>query len=540
MLSNWTIRQKLSAAFGTILTLMALTALIAWLTLERAAGHNDAAMEVIDQSTQMVEREVDHLNWTNDMADSFLARETFEGELDYTQCNFGRWFYAMRDSDYFDEASDRFRSTFTALEEPHIALHETGERIVELQRAGDFDAAVSTYREETLAARADFQSRLATFRDVLESEREALVAQFQTQQDRVMQVILATLAIAVLAAIGLATLLSRSITGRLRNAVDSLNEIADGDGDLTRELDTSGRDEIGQLATAYNRFVGQIRQMVSLVASSATEIAAGMEQLSRSAAEDRQGVADQRAKTGEVATAMNEMSHSIQEIAGNTHTVADNASRTNEQAAIGRESVRTTSARIHELADDVRASGETIRELDEHGSRIGQVLEVIHDIAEQTNLLALNAAIEAARAGDAGRGFAVVADEVRTLSQRTQDSIGNIQELVNGIQGGTRDAVTTMEKSHTTTSTTVEEAKRVDAALEEIVGMIGHIDDMATQVASAVEEQSTVAEQVNANLNDIDHIAEQTSRAVAETAEVSDRLARLAAELQEQVGRFRI
>lgn len=540
MLSDWTIRSKLIGAFGVILILMALTTFSAWLNLDRAARYNDDALEVIDQSTRMVEREVDHLSWTNSMADSLLVREAFDGELDHTQCAFGSWFYAMRDSDYYDEADSRFREAFDALEEPHIRLHESGQRVVEMQREGSFDQALTVYREETLSARSTFQSRLATFREVLEAEREALVTQAQQELDRVMLVILVSLAVASVVAIALAILISGNVSRRLRHAVTSLNEIADGDGDLTRELDARGRDEIGQLATAYNHFVGQIRQMVTLVANSATEIAAGMEQLSRSAAEDRQGVADQRAKTGEVATAMNEMSHSIQEIAGNTHAVADNASHTNEQATMGREGVRTTTARINQLAENVRASGETIRRLDEHGSRIGEVLEVIHDIAEQTNLLALNAAIEAARAGEAGRGFAVVADEVRTLSQRTQDSIGNIKELVEGIQSGTNDAVATMEQSRATTETTVEEAQRVDAALEEIVAMIGRIDDMATQVASAVEEQSTVAEQVNANLTDIDGIADQTSRAVAETAEVSDRLAKLAAELQGQVGRFRV
>ncbi|MFW6349307.1 MAG: methyl-accepting chemotaxis protein [Thiohalospira sp.] len=540
MLSDWTIRSKLIGAFGVILILMALTTFSAWLNLDRAARYNDDALEVIDQSTRMVEREVDHLSWTNSMADSLLVREPFDGELDHTQCAFGSWFQAMRDSDYYDEADSRFREAFDALEEPHIRLHESGQRVVEMQREGSFDQALTVYREETLSARSTFQSRLATFREVLEAEREELVTQAQQELDRVMLVILVSLAVASVAAIALAILISGNVSRRLRHAVTSLNEIADGDGDLTRELDARGRDEIGQLATAYNRFVGQIRKMVTLVANSATEIAAGMEQLSRSAAEDRQGVADQRAKTGEVATAMNEMSHSIQEIAGNTHAVADNASHTNEQATMGREGVRTTTARINQLAENVRASGETIRRLDEHGSRIGEVLEVIHDIAEQTNLLALNAAIEAARAGEAGRGFAVVADEVRTLSQRTQDSIGNIKELVEGIQSGTNDAVATMEQSRATTETTVEEAQRVDAALEEIVAMIGRIDDMATQVASAVEEQSTVAEQVNANLTDIDGIADQTSRAVAETAEVSDRLAKLAAELQGQVGRFRV
>ncbi len=540
LLANLPLRTKLSAAFGAIIVLMGITALAAHAALQRATEHNEQAMATMDQAMLVVQREVDHLNWTNQLAGSFLARARFAGQLDYTQCAFGQWFYTFRDSQHYASASESFRTAFDAMEGPHTQLHQSAVDIVELQRQGNHGAAEGIYHQRTVTILDNLRGRLHAFQELLETERLALLEQARTQSAWAMRTIIGSLMVAAVAAIFLAVVTSRHIVRRLGDTVNSLDEIAEGDGDLTRRLDADGRDEISQLAAAYNRFVEKVHQMVKQVADSAGQIATATEQLATTAEEDRQGVAHQRDQTSHVATAMNQMRASIQEIARAAQEVADTARGTSREAQEGKRRIGHATGAMDALAENVRRSSETIRQLDEQSTNIGRVLEVIRGIADQTNLLALNAAIEAARAGDTGRGFAVVAEEVRTLAQRTQDSIGEIHEMVEGIQGGTQRAVEAMDDNQEYAEKTVEEAAGARSTLDEITAMVDRIDEMTTQVASAVEEQSQTANEINYNVNNINDIAEQTGRSVEETATVSDQLARLAGELQVLVGRFRV
>lgn len=338
----------------------------------------------------------------------------------------------------------------------------------------------------------------------------------------------------------LAWVLTRSITVPLNEAVDSINDIAEGGGDLTKRLPETGRDEVTALAAGYNRFAEKLQELVRRVTESATQIASSVEEQSQVAEETRRGATNQKDETQQLATAMNQMSSSIQEIANNTQSVADDSREATEKARQGRQSVSETMEAINSLSQEVQSSATAINELSTQSEQIGKVLEVIRGIANQTNLLSLNAAIEAARAGESGRGFTVVAEEVRKLAQQTQESIGEIQQTVEGLQTGTQRAVEAMEGSRQQAERTVEQAATADTALDEIAQRIANIEDKANQAASAVEEQSQVAEDINRNVTRINDVSEESANSVDHIAKAIEELARLASDLRTLVERFRI
>ncbi|MFW5453657.1 methyl-accepting chemotaxis protein [Thioalkalivibrio sulfidiphilus] len=339
---------------------------------------------------------------------------------------------------------------------------------------------------------------------------------------------------------GLAWVIARGIVKPLCETVARLDDIAQGEGDLTQRLPVEGKNELTQLAVAFNAFVTKIQDVVRQVAGATSQLAAASEELSATAEQTTNQVRRQQNETDQVATAMNEMTATVQEVARNATDAAAAARETDQEASAGRDVVGATIRSIESLASEVENAAGVIQRLSADSEEIGKVLDVIRGIAEQTNLLALNAAIEAARAGEQGRGFAVVADEVRTLASRTQESTHTIQEMIERLQGNASSAVTVMEKGRVQATGSVEQAAKAGQSLKSITGAVARITDMNTQIASAAEEQSAVAEEINRNVVNISQAVDETASGSQQISTASDELARLAAELQGMVGQFKV
>ena len=311
-------------------------------------------------------------------------------------------------------------------------------------------------------------------------------------------------------------------------------------GNLNYKLRIDGKDEFAWMCWEYSQCRKNFSKLVQEILGSSGQLAAAAEELSAITEQSTNGVMRQQGETEQVATAMNEMSATVSEVARNAANAASAAQDADAQAKNGSQVVATTVDTIHNLATEVERTAGVIENLKEDSISIGTVLDVIRDIAEQTNLLALNAAIEAARAGEQGRGFAVVADEVRTLASRTQQSTREINDMIERLQTGANEAVSVMQAGREKAEESVEQAGKAGEALQMITQVVDNIKSMNMQIASAAEEQSATAEEINRNIVNISEVAQETSTGSRQTATASDELARLAADLQSQVSKFTI
>lgn len=337
-----------------------------------------------------------------------------------------------------------------------------------------------------------------------------------------------------------AIFISRSITKPIIFATEAMNEIAEGDGDLTKRLPETSKDEVGALAKAFNTYSIKVHETVFKANNASIELAGSAEKLSAITAESDKNISRQREETEQVATAMNQMVATVHEIAKNASDASDATQNANEATSEGSATVDRVINSIGLLVSEIKAAEQVIIAREEESNNIDSVLTVIKNIAEQTNLLALNAAIEAARAGEHGRGFAVVADEVRQLATKTQQSTSEIQNMVEALQSGSKQAVNAMQKSIERSDDSVEIAQTAGTALNRITGLIQTINDMNLLIASAATEQVSVSEEINKNIFNINDVVVSSTESAAQVSQSSEDLANLALDLQNTMEQFKI
>ncbi|MBA6263881.1 MAG: methyl-accepting chemotaxis protein [Colwellia sp.] len=345
--------------------------------------------------------------------------------------------------------------------------------------------------------------------------------------------------VVLIIAIGFAIFVSRSILSGINQLNETMKRVSDTQ-DLSLSVSTNSNDEVGEMANSFNDMLGKFRNLITAVNLSVDTVHEATDSLSKNIHLANSGVDSQIQQTDMVATAVTEMVATVDEIANNTNAAASKAEATNNNAISGKEGVTQTIAKIDELSEKLRESENIVHELAKDSDTIGSVLDVIRGIAEQTNLLALNAAIEAARAGEQGRGFAVVADEVRTLASRTQDSTQEIETIISSLQGRTKEIVSHMAICRTQGKDSADQASSAGKMLEEITQDVSTIMEMNTAIASAIQEQSTVASEVNKHVVEIRDVAEQAGQISNQNAQMSEELSQQAAVLNKEVSQFKV
>lgn len=311
-------------------------------------------------------------------------------------------------------------------------------------------------------------------------------------------------------------------------------------GDLSSHIRVESKNEIGALFSGLQHLQQSQKDTISQINNTATQLASAAEELSIVTSQSTEGLDLQNAELQQAATAVNEMTVAVEDVAQNALSTSDASKESNELASRSLEEMRLTIAQTRKMAAEMKTSAELVQELATQANNIGQVLDVIRAVAEQTNLLALNAAIEAARAGDAGRGFAVVADEVRALAHRTQNSTKEIEQLITHIRQGTVKAVQSIEASTGLADNTVDMANKAGQAFEQICTSVSHINERNLLIATASEEQAHVARDVDRSLVAIKDLAVQTSAGANQTNAASQELAGMASRLMDMVKRFKV
>lgn len=349
----------------------------------------------------------------------------------------------------------------------------------------------------------------------------------------------AAIVIALLVSLVMSVISSKLLAG-ISQVSRALEEISQGEGDLTKRIEIDSKDEVGQLAAHFNRFLGTLGGLISEIKTMSRSLNSLAHDSKTLSLQSSRELGVQLNEITMVATAVSQLSTATQEIALNAENTAGASREAADTSNEGSRIVSGSQQEIKNLATEVHQASEIISNLDVHVQGISSILLTIQDIAEKTNLLALNAAIEAARAGEQGRGFAVVADEVRLLSQRTQSSTEEIREKIEGLNSVTSNVVSSMKRSTSIADGAVDGAAAAATALASILASVQRISDMAMQIASAAEEQNIVTTDISQNSESIQDISHRLSAEANKTAEGAESLAQLADRLEQQIARFKV
>lgn len=515
---NVSVRTKMFVGFGLVLSVLFIISFISFTALETQTARFNLVNQVSQANLLVLEAREQEKN--------FLLRK----DPSYYHQAIAM---AQQASSAGQAALAQFSTTtsITLMQEMlrHIDTYQQQLHLLFNAEAGTAKAA-DIEQAVTLAARAADKAGTDSVNNQLNN--------MQQEEQYIKRVITISTVLAVLISVVAALVITAMVVNPLKEVVIVAQTIAAGD--LTHNLPTDRKDEPGQLMQAMQQMTVNLRDLLQNLTLGIAQLATATEEMAAISEENSAGVLQQKQETEQVATAMNEMTATVHDVAKSAEEASSAANSSAEQAQRGEQVVQQTMQQIKNLSHEVALSAHAISELKQQTNDIGTVLDVIKSIADQTNLLALNAAIEAARAGDAGRGFSVVADEVRALAFRTQESTGKIEDLISTLQHKAETSVLNMQKSAALAETTLDTANNVGVAIKTINLAVGNIQQMNLQIAAAAMQQSTVAEQINRSIFSIRDVADQSATASVQTAAASSDLSTLGNELQVIAGRFKM
>ena len=579
--ANLSISKKLLLGFVGALIAMLFFSAVAWLSSENIMHLADAALYKQRAAVILTLREVDHLNWTENLNKHIIAGakgDLSDIQTDGHKCAFGKWFYSDERRELERQLPDTARH-FAALEKPHLVLHESAADILKQARSGNLQEAEARFEAVTMQASKDVLSELSTIRNMVDaaSQRDAGEYQDVGHSTQIFFLIMQAFAILVLAVASI--LFARSISQPLGLLVSRAREVVAGNLDI--DLRLPRKDETGQLSQALGSLLDCLKQKLveneqkssealahaaraekalreaeqkearisslltemTQIAAQADNIAAHLAESSRYLAEQVEAVntgsRDQNIQMKRNMENVEQLAVAAGEIVQDAALSTEDAGKSRDSAGRGLEVVKGCESSMHRLLVMAEKQSKDLLQLDESASSIGDIMNVIVDIADQTNLLALNAAIEAARAGEAGRGFAVVADEVRKLAEKTVQATASVGDKIGEIQQAIHSCVSFMQDARLAAEEADDLARRSGTALQEIVDAAGHSESGAARIATAAQQQHGIVVTVSEGMRQVRAIADKNFAAMDSAAEQVRALVEMAAELKELIDRLK-
>jgi methyl-accepting chemotaxis protein len=437
-------------------------------------------------------------------------------------------------------ASEQGKKKLAEFEAAYQQFMAVNARVVQMSTEQKKREAFNLSQED---GRDTFRACSKTLEEGVEFAQEFMASEVKATDEAYSRTRLAMILVCVLgvsASVAFAMIVVRGTVKGMLAVTERIKDVAEGEGDLTKRIPVTSKDELAELSTWFNTFMDKLHDIISQVAVGTEHIASATEEISSSATQVAQGADVQRDQTSQVATAMQEMASTVTQVSDSSHKAAENAMKASETARKGGKIVEDTVSTIRSLADSSQDTAQKVQELGKSSDQIGRIIGVIDDIADQTNLLALNAAIEAARAGDQGRGFAVVADEVRKLAERTTGATKEIAQMIQTIQKETANAVQAMESATKQVERSVTTTLEAGDSLQEIIRSADQVGEMITQIATAATQQSSATEQINGSVDKISKLVNESAVGAQQSAKACTDLSNLALDLQALVGKFKL
>jgi methyl-accepting chemotaxis protein len=537
MMSNVSLRLKLTLGFGALLAILVTMSTVDYLSIRRLGQLSITADTRADQAYLTRSIEVLINNRKVDIR-SFLLTGNEEHMTRYAEDNRAlTQEFAKLQPLLTTEEGHRL---FAQLGNAAVAYDHGAQRVAQLKRARKTQAAVELlFGPELSSQRDEMEKSGARLVGLSQSLRVATSQEESEGQSTAIKAVFGLGILGFVISLVVGTAVPRYFSGTITKMVGVIQEIA-ANNLAIEDMEVTHQDEMGQAGNALNKMKNNLCSLIQSIARSAEHVASASEEISSSATQQAQGAETQKGQATQVAVAMQEMSTTVQEVSENSSRAATASREAAETAREGGVIVEDAVAKMRAIAESVKMTAHKVQELGKSSDQIGRIIGVIDDIADQTNLLALNAAIEAARAGEQGRGFAVVADEVRKLAERTTSATKEVAHMVQSIQTETKTAVAAMHSGTTQVEEGVQTTTRAGDSLKQIIQMSEQVGEMITHIATAATQQASATEQVNQNVEHITRLVNESSIGAQQSAKACQNLSGIALDLQKMVSNFKL